>query len=55
LKSTIDSLSIVSLKDVIRSIETGGKTNPDPKQLRKLVANVLDVMQKVIQQVKNEL
>jgi CheY-like chemotaxis protein len=55
LKSTIDSLSIVSLKDVIRSIETGGKTNPDPEQLRKLVANVLEVMQKVIQQVKNEL
>jgi hypothetical protein len=43
------------LKDVIRAIETGGKTNPDPEQLRKLVANVLEVMQKVIVQVKSEL
>lgn len=55
LKSTIDSLSIVSLKEVIRSIEIGGKTNPDPDQLKNLVANVLEVMEKVMVQVKQEL
>jgi CheY-like chemotaxis protein len=55
LKSTIDSLSIASLKDVIRSVETGAKTDPNPEQLRNLVAKVLDVMRQVMTQVKEEL
>ena len=55
LKSTIDSLNIDSLKDVIRAIEAGSKSAPDPVQLKSLVAKVLDVMQQVMVQVKEEL
>ena len=55
LKSTIDSLNIDSLKDVIRAIEAGSKSAPDPVQLKSLVAKVLDVMQHVMVQVKEEL
>jgi len=55
LKSTIDSLNIDSLKDVIRAIETGSKSAPDPVQLKSLVTKVLDIMQQVMVQVKEEL
>ena len=55
LKSTIDSMNIASLKSVIREIEMGGKTNPEPSQLKNQVAEVLFVMRQVIEQVKKEL
>lgn len=55
LKSTIDSMSIVSLKQDIRTIETSAKSNGDPSALRSLTAKVLAVMNDVMKQVKAEL
>lgn len=55
LKSTIDSLNIVSLKDVIRAIETQGKTGDDVSAIPALVEKVLSVMKEVMEQVKNQL
>jgi CheY-like chemotaxis protein len=54
LKSTIDSMGIVSLKQDIRAIESGGKTAGDPAQLKALVQKVLGVMDEVISQVSND-
>ena len=54
LKSTIDSMGIVSLKRDIRTIESGGKSASDPVQLTALVQKVLDVMDEVIGQVSND-
>ena len=55
LKSTIDSLNIVSLKDVIRAVEYQGKTGQDVTSIPKLVEKVLSVMKEVMEQVKKEL
>jgi CheY-like chemotaxis protein len=55
LKSTIDSLNIASLKDVIRAIEIKGKSGDDVAVIPALVEKVLSVMAEVIQQVKREL
>lgn len=55
LKSTIDSLNIASLKDVIRSIETKGKTADDVASIPASVEKVLVVMKEVMEQVKKEL
>jgi CheY-like chemotaxis protein len=55
LKSTIDSMNIVSLKDVIRAIESKGKSAEDISSIPALVGTVLSVMAEVIQQVKHEL
>lgn len=52
LKSTIDSMSIASLKGVVREIESGGKHGHDPEGLRRLVANVIRVMNQVIEEIK---
>lgn len=55
LKSTIDSLNIVSLKQPIRDVEAKGKTGNDVSSIPRLVEEVLSVMAEVIQQVKKEL
>jgi CheY-like chemotaxis protein len=55
LKSTIDSLNIVSLKDVIRAVEYQGKMGQDVTSIPKLVEKVLSVMKEVMEQVKKEL
>ena len=55
LKSTIDSMNIATLKDDIRTIESGGKTGENTELLRTLVQKVLTVMQLVIDQVRKEL
>jgi HPt (histidine-containing phosphotransfer) domain-containing protein len=55
LKSTIDSLNIASLKDVIREIEAKGKTVQDTEKIKVLVDLVQLEMQQVMEQVKSEL
>ncbi len=52
LKSTIDSMNIASLKQTIREIEVGGKTNAEPELLRTKTGVVLKVMEYVIAEVK---
>jgi CheY-like chemotaxis protein len=54
LKSTIDSMNISSLKQDIRSIETGAKSGADPAKLKLLVEKVLFIMNEVIGQVRRE-
>lgn len=54
LKSTIDSMNIVSLRSDIRSIESGAKANANPAELQTLVAKVLTTMQQVMAQVKQQ-
>lgn len=54
LKSTIDSMGIKSLKTVIREIEAGGKTGEDVSGLRSKVETVLEVMEKVMGEVRGE-
>ena len=54
LKSTIDSMGIKFLKQDIRSIESGVKTNGDPKLLLPLVEKVLTGMNSVMEQVKKD-
>jgi CheY-like chemotaxis protein len=54
LKSTIDSMQILSLKPVIREVESGGKTGEDPAGLRERVKIVLEVMNKVIEDVRRQ-
>lgn len=55
LKSTIDSMNIYSLKQDIRTIELKAKAGEDAEKIKVLVANVLKVMQQVMEQVKKEL
>ena len=55
LKSTIDSLNIASLKDVIRAIEIKGKMGDDVSSIPASVEKVLSVMEEVMEQVKKEL
>ena len=55
LKSTIDSMNIESLKQVIREVEGGGKNGEDPARLKSLVEEVSLVMALVMEQVKKEL
>ena len=55
LKSTIDSMNIASLKDVIRAVESKGKTGDDVSSIPSLVEKVLLVMNEVMLQVKKEL
>jgi CheY-like chemotaxis protein len=52
LKSTIDSMCIVSLKQAVREVETGGKRGDDPGVLLPKVKTILETMEKVIEQVK---
>ena len=57
LKSTIDSMGIIELKNDIRVIETGAKNDTDPetlKTLKTLVNRVISVMGEVMEQVKGE-
>ena len=54
LKSTIDSMGIASLKQVIREIESGGKHGEDPEGLRSRVNEVMKVMKEVIDEVRRE-
>lgn len=54
LKSTIDSMGIVELKNDIRAIETGAKDGMDPETLKALVNKVISVMGLVRDQVKTE-
>jgi CheY-like chemotaxis protein len=52
LKSTIDSMCIVSLKQAVREVETGSKRGDDPGVLHAKVKTILETMEKVIEQVK---
>lgn len=55
LKSTVDSMNIVSLKADIRAIEAGGKTGANPAELKTLVSKVLSVMADVMDEVKKDI
>ena len=55
LKSTIDSMNISTVKDVIRAIESKGKKGEDVVAIPALVEKVLAVMKEVIEQVKKEI
>ena len=52
LKSTIDSIGIVTIKDEIRLIESNGKHEKDTGSLAPLVERVTDVINNCIQQLK---
>ena len=52
LKSTIDSIGIVTIKDEIRLIENNGKHEKDTGSLAPLVERVTDVINNCIQQLK---
>lgn len=52
LKSTIDSMGISSLKQDIRDIELDAKTGTDPERLRALTAKVLEVMERVMGEIR---
>ena len=54
LKSTIDTLRIEKLKDVIRQIEAGAKAEVPDKNLEKKIEYLQEVMAKVLEQMKEE-
>jgi CheY-like chemotaxis protein len=54
MKSTIDSMGIASLKEVIRTIEANGKHKTDLEGLPALVKQVGDVLNECIQQLKRD-
>ncbi|WP_242928899.1 PAS domain S-box protein [Pontibacter vulgaris] len=55
LKSTIDTIRIERLKDVIRNIETKAKSGEITSQIHKNIDYVVEVMQEVIARFKSEL
>ena len=54
LKSTIDSMGIVSLKDDIRLIENNGKHEKDTESLAPYIKRVTDVINDCIGQLKTD-
>lgn len=54
LKSTIDSMGIVELKQDIRFIENNSKSGEDPDAIRAAVQKVNTVMNEVMEQVKKD-
>jgi CheY-like chemotaxis protein len=54
MKSTIDSMGIVRLKDVIRVIEANGKQKQNLEQIPGFVKQVDDVLKDCIQQLKQD-
>jgi CheY-like chemotaxis protein len=54
MKSTIDSMGIARLKDVIRTIEANGKQKNDLDKLPALVSQVDEVLKQCIQQLKSD-
>jgi HPt (histidine-containing phosphotransfer) domain-containing protein len=54
LKSTIDSMGIIVLKDDIRHIESNGKYEKDTDTLAPLVKRVTDTINKCILQLKTD-
>ena len=54
MKSTIDSMGIVSLKDVIRHIESNGKQKNNLESLPAWVKQVDEVLKESIQQLKRD-
>ena len=54
MKSTIDSMGIVRLKEVIRAIESGGRDKQDLESLPALVQQVADILSACIRQLKRE-
>lgn len=54
LKSTIDSMGIAELKQVIREIEANGKTGTDTQAIPGKVKTVVDTMEKVMAQVRKD-
>ncbi|RYF93993.1 MAG: response regulator [Chitinophagaceae bacterium] len=54
LKSTIDSMGIVHLKQVVRSIENNGKNGGSVAELPAMVDKLIDVMQACMIQVKKD-
>ncbi len=54
MKSTIDSMSIASLKEIIRQIENDGKKSIDVDKLPEKVNEVERVMKQCVEQVKKE-
>jgi hypothetical protein len=54
MKSTIDSMSIASLKGTIRQIEENGKKSIDVDKLPEKVNEVERVMKQCVEEVKKE-
>jgi CheY-like chemotaxis protein len=54
LKSTIDSMSIGLLKKDIRTIENDARKSGDAAQLTQLVNKVIEIMQRVMTQVRSD-
>ena len=54
MKSTIDSMGITSLKDDIRAVEAGGKTNTNLERLPVLIEKVATTLAQCITQIKND-
>lgn len=54
MKSTIDSMGIVSLKDDIRTVESSGKHQANLEAVPSLVAKVKDTLDQCISQLKND-
>jgi HPt (histidine-containing phosphotransfer) domain-containing protein len=54
MKSTIDSMGINSLKDVIRTIEANGKHKNDLDSLPAHVKQVSDVLEQCVVQLKQD-
>lgn len=54
MKSTIDSMGIVTLKDDIRAIEAAGKQKTNLEAVPTLVQKVADVLGQCIEQLKSD-
>lgn len=55
LKSTIDTMRIDSLRDVVRQIESAAKTGNNQSEIKNNVLHLADVIDKVINNLKEEL
>lgn len=54
MKSTIDSMGIVTLKEDIRSVEANGKQQANLDKVPSLVGRVNDILDQCILQLKND-
>lgn len=54
MKSTIDSMGIIELKQDIRTLENNGKQQTDLDKVPAQVAHVVRILEQVIEQLKND-
>jgi len=54
LKSTIDSMGITQLKQVVRNIENNGKAGSNMEEMPAIVDKLIDIMQACMMQVKKD-